>query len=191
MGDDDRAGGRSRGAGAGAVHADAGLPAGLRRLRRQAQAGVRGRLKRSEEVAPMPSAHSDTFARDHLPPPELLPEFLFDLPELKLPSQLNCAAELLDVPIEKGHGERVCIRAPGITWSWRELQDRADRIAHVLVHDMGVVPGNRVLLRAPNNPMLAACWFGVVKAGAIVVATMPMLRGKEVKASIDLGGVAH
>jgi 2-aminobenzoate-CoA ligase len=104
----------------------------------------------------MPSAHVDTFARDHLPPRELQPEFLFDLPELRLPAQLNCAAELLDKPIAEGRGERICIRAPGVTWTWRDLQDRADRIAHVLTKDMGVVPGNRVLLRAPNNPMLAA-----------------------------------
>lgn len=139
----------------------------------------------------MPSAHIDTFARDHLPPPALQPEFLFELPELQLPAQLNCAAELLDAPVAQGRGDRVCIRAPGITWTWRELQDRADRIAHVLTQDMGVVPGNRVLLRAPNNPMLAACWFGVVKAGAIVVATMPMLRAKELKTIIEIGRITH
>jgi 2-aminobenzoate-CoA ligase len=139
----------------------------------------------------MPSAHVDTFARDHLPPRELQPEFLFERPELKLPPQLNCAAELLDKPIAQGRGERICIRAPGITWTWRELQDRADRIAQVLTKDMGVVPGNRVLLRAPNNPMLAACWFGVVKAGAIAVATMPMLRAKELKTIVEIGRVTH
>jgi 2-aminobenzoate-CoA ligase len=139
----------------------------------------------------MPSAHVDTFACDHLPPRELQPEFLFEGPELQLPAQLNCAAELLDRPIAQGRGDRICIRAPGVTWTWRDLQDRADRIAHVLTKDMGVVPGNRVLLRAPNNPMLAACWFGVVKAGAIVVATMPMLRAKELKAIIEIGRVTH
>jgi 2-aminobenzoate-CoA ligase len=139
----------------------------------------------------MPSAHLDTFARDHLPPRELWPEFLFELPELRLPAQLNCATELLDRPIAEGRGDRICIRAPGVTWTWRELQQRADRIAHVLVREMGVVPGNRVLLRAPNNPMLAACWFAVVKAGAIVVATMPLLRAKELKAIIDIGQVTH
>jgi 2-aminobenzoate-CoA ligase len=139
----------------------------------------------------MPSAHIDTFARDHLPPREQWPEFLFELPELQLPAQLNCASELLDRPIAEGRGDRLCIRAPGVTWTWRELQQRADRIAHVLVRDMGVVPGNRVLLRAPNNPMLAACWFAVVKAGAIVVATMPLLRAKELKAIIDIGQVTH
>jgi 2-aminobenzoate-CoA ligase len=139
----------------------------------------------------MPTAHVDTFARDHLPPPELQPEFLFELPELQLPAQLNCAAELLDQPVAQGRGSRICLRAPGVTWTWRDLQDRADRIAHVLTREMGVVPGNRVLLRSANNPMLAACWFGVVKAGAIVVATMPMLRAKELKTIVEIGRVTH
>jgi 2-aminobenzoate-CoA ligase len=137
------------------------------------------------------SAHIDTFARDHLPPADQQPEFLFELPELQFSQQLNCATELLDAPIARSRGDRVCIRAPGVTWTWRDLQDRADRIAHVLVQDMGVVPGNRVLLRAPNNPMLAACWFAVMKAGAIAVATMPLLRAKELKAIIDIGCVTH
>jgi 2-aminobenzoate-CoA ligase len=139
----------------------------------------------------MSTAHIDTFARDHLPPADQQPEFLFELPELQFPAQLNCAAELLDRPIAQGRGDRTCIRAPGLAWTWRDLQDRADRIAHVLVQDMGVVPGNRVLLRAPNNPMLAACWFAVMKAGAIAVATMPLLRAKELKAIIDIGRISH
>ena len=139
----------------------------------------------------MSTAHIDTFARDHLPPADQLPEFLFELPELQFPAQLNCASELLDAPIAQGRGDRICIRAPGVSWTWRDLQDRADRIAHVLVQDMGVVPGHRVLLRAPNNPMLAACWFAVMKAGAIAVATMPLLRAKELKAIIDIGGITH
>jgi 2-aminobenzoate-CoA ligase len=139
----------------------------------------------------MSTAHIDTFARDHLPPKDQLPDFVFELPELKFPAQLNCATELLDAPIARGRGDRICLRAPGLTWTWRDLQDRADRIAHVLVQDMGVVPGNRVLLRAPNNPMLAACWFAVMKAGAIAVATMPLLRAKELKAIIDIGRVTH
>ncbi len=119
------------------------------------------------------------------------PEFLFELPELQFPAQLNCATELLDRAVREGRGDRVCIRAPGLSWTYRDLQDRADRIAQVLVHDMGLVPGNRVLLRAPNNPMLAACWFAVMKAGAIAVATMPLLRAKELKAIVDIGQVSH
>jgi 2-aminobenzoate-CoA ligase len=139
----------------------------------------------------MPSAHLDTFARDRLPAPELQPEFLFELPELTFPAQLNCAADLLDRHINEGRGDRVCIRAPGLTWTYRDLKDKSDRIAHVLVNEMGLVPGNRVLLRAPNNPMLAACWFAVIKAGGIAVATMPLLRAKELKAIIEIAQVSH
>jgi 2-aminobenzoate-CoA ligase len=139
----------------------------------------------------MPTAHIDSFARDHLPPSEQQPEFIFELPELMFPAQLNCATELLDRHVAEGRGDRVCIRAPGLTWTYRDLKDRADRIAHALVRDMGLVPGNRVLLRAPNNPMLAACWFAVMKAGAIAVATMPLLRAKELKAIVEIGRVTH
>jgi len=139
----------------------------------------------------MPSAHVDTFARDHLPPPEQQPEFLFELPALQFPAQLNCATELLDRHLREGRGDRVCIRAPGLSWTYAELQRRADAIAHVLVQDMGLVPGNRVLLRAPNNPMLAACWFAVMKAGGIAVATMPMLRAKELGQIIGIAQVSH
>ena len=139
----------------------------------------------------MPSAHTDTFARDHLPPPELQPHYLFELPELQFPAQLNCATELLDRHVAQGHGDRVCIRAPGLTWTYADLQDKANRIANVLVHDMGLVPGNRVLLRAANNPMLAACWFAVIKAGGIAVGTMPLLRAKELKAIVEIGRVSH
>ncbi len=138
------------------------------------------------------TAHLDTFARDHLPPPEAQPEFLFGLPELQFPAQLNCASELLDARVAAGEGGRVCMRAPGgLVWTYAELQQRANRIANVLVRDMGLVPGNRVLLRAPNNPMLAACWFAVMKAGAIAVATMPLLRAKELTQIIAKGRVTH
>ena len=139
----------------------------------------------------MPSAHIDTFARDHLPPPEQQPEFLFELPELQFPAQLNCATELLDRHVLEGRGESLCIRAPGLAWTYRDLQDKANRIAHVLTREMGLVPGNRVLLRAPNGPMLAACWFGVIKAGGIAVATMPLLRAKELKAILEIAQVTH
>ena len=140
----------------------------------------------------MTSAHVDTFAREHLPPPEGQPEFLFDLPELQFPAQLNCATELLDRHVAAGDGDRVCLRAPdGLVWSYADLQRRANKIAHVLVRDMGLVPGNRVLLRAPNNPMMVACWFAVMKAGGIAVATMPVLRAKELTQIIAKGQVTH
>jgi 2-aminobenzoate-CoA ligase len=132
------------------------------------------------------SAHVDTFAADHLPPPERQPEYLFDLPELRFPERLNCATELLDRHVAEGRGGRPCVMAPnGPAWSYAELQGQADRIAHVLVSDLGLVPGNRVLLRAANKPMLVACWFAVIKAGGIAVGTMPMLRAKELAQIID------
>ena len=118
------------------------------------------------------SAHIDTFAHDRLPPPDQRPRFIFELPELQFNEQLNCAAELLDRHVEAGRGDRICVRAPGgPDWTYAELQQQANRIAGVLVHRMGLVPGNRVLLRAPNKPLLVACWFAVVKAGAIAVGT--------------------
>ncbi len=140
----------------------------------------------------MASAHTDTFARDNLPPAHEQPEFIFELPELQHPRQLNCAGELLDRHVEAGRGDRPCIHGPdGVLWTYADLQDKANRIAGVLVDDMGLVPGNRVLLRAPNTPMLAACWFAVMKAGAIAVATMPLLRAKELAAIIEKGRVTH
>ncbi|WP_454730971.1 MULTISPECIES: AMP-binding protein [Cupriavidus] len=137
------------------------------------------------------SAHVDTFARDNLPPAELQPAYRFELPELQFGERLNCATELLDRHVGQGRGERICIRAPGLAWTYAELRDKANRIANVLVRDMGLVPGNRVLLRAPNNPMLVACWFAVMKAGGIAVATMPLLRAKELKAIAAIGRVTH
>ncbi|WP_418319984.1 AMP-binding protein [Piscinibacter sakaiensis] len=138
------------------------------------------------------SAHVDTFARDNLPPPEQQPEFLFELPELQFPPRLNCATELLDRHVDEGRGDRPCVMAPGgPRWTYAELLDKADRIAHVLVNEMGLVPGNRVLLRSFNKPMLVACWFAVMKAGGIAVATMPLLRAKELGQIIGRARVSH
>jgi len=139
----------------------------------------------------MASAHIDTFARDNLPPREWWPEFIFTLPELQFPEQLNCATELLDEQVARGFGDRPCIRAPGLAWTYADLLAQANRIAHVLVDEMGLVPGNRVLLRSANNPMLAACWFAVVKAGGIAVATMPLLRAKELTDVVTKAQVTH
>ncbi len=137
------------------------------------------------------TAHIDTFARDRLPARDQQPEYVFDLPELQFPPQLNCAAELLDRAVARGWGDRPCIVAPGLRWTYAELQRKVDAIAHVLVDDMGLVTGQRVLLRAPNNPMLAACWFAVVKAGAVAVATMPLLRSRELKKVIEKAQATH
>ena len=139
----------------------------------------------------MTSAHTDTFARDNLPAPELQPQYLFELPELQFPAQLNCAGELLDRHVAEGRGDRVCIQADGVRWTYAQLQQHANRIANVLVAELGLVPGNRVLLRAPNNPMMAACWFAVIKAGGIAVATMPMLRAKELTQMVNKAQVTH
>jgi 2-aminobenzoate-CoA ligase len=132
------------------------------------------------------TAHVDTFCRDLLPPPELWPEMDYSgLPELAYPDRMNCAADLLDARVAEGHGDRIAFRFAGGTWTYRELLETANRIAHVLVDDLGLVPGNRVLLRGFNNPMMAACWFAVLKAGGIVVATMPLLRVRELIYMID------
>ncbi len=138
------------------------------------------------------TAHVDTFARDHLPPREQWPEFLYTLPELHYPDTLNCGTELLDGALARGWGGRTAILAPGGTrWTYAELTARANRIAHVLVEDMGLVPGNRVLLRGPNTPMMAACWFAVMKAGGVAVATMPLLRAKELTDVVTKAEASH
>ena len=131
------------------------------------------------------TSHIDTFARDNLPPRSQWPEFIFELPELRYPERLNCAVELLDGMVASGHGGRIALRTADGACTYLQLMVRANRIARVLREDMKLVPGNRVLLRGPNNPMMAACWFAVIKAGCIAVATMPLLRAKELKQIID------
>jgi len=125
------------------------------------------------------SAHLDSFALDNLPPRGQWPEFLFERPEFRYPGRMNCATELLDKMVSRGFGHRPLIRTPEGGCTYTELYAQANRIANVLVRDMGLQPGNRVLLRGPNSPMMAACWFAVMKAGAVCVATMPLLRAKE------------
>lgn len=138
------------------------------------------------------SAHVDTFARDNLPPADQWPEFIFEGPGLQFPERLNCAAELLDRRVAMGEGGRTClVAADGRRWTYAELQAEANRIAHVLVQDLGLVPGNRVLLRGPNHPELAACWFGVMKAGGIAVGTMPLLRARELTQMTTKAQVTH
>ena len=131
------------------------------------------------------TAHVDTFARDNLPPRELWPELIFDIPELDYPERLNCAVELLDRTVAAGFGGRAAIRSPAGVLTYGELLGLVSRIARVLRDDLELKPGNRVLLRGPNNPMMAACWLAVVRAGCIAVATMPLLRAKELKPVIE------
>ena len=143
-----------------------------------------------------PSAHLDSFARDNLPPRAQWPDFLFELPELKYPDRMNCAVDLLDRWIATGDGDRPCLISPTENLSYAQLAERVNRIANVLTRDLGLVPGHRVLLRGPNSPMMVAAYFAVIKAGGVVVATMPLLRAKEIaypitKAKIRLAFCDH
>ena len=126
------------------------------------------------------SAHTDTFARDNLPPQSLQPEFRFSLPELQYPERINCAVEFVDRQVERGYGMRPSIVSPAETLNYAELLGRVNRIANVLTRDLGMQPGNRVLLRGGNGPMMAAAFLAVVKAGGIAVNTMPLLRAREI-----------
>jgi len=125
------------------------------------------------------SGHVDTFTRDNLPPRAEWPEFRFDLPELQYPERLNCVTHWVDRWVEAGQGDRPCLLSPDETLTYAQLNERVNRIANVLTRDLGLKPGNRVLLRAANNSMMVAAYFAVIKAGGVVVATMPLLRAKE------------
>ncbi|HZE41638.1 MAG TPA: AMP-binding protein [Stackebrandtia sp.] len=130
----------------------------------------------------------DTFTRDNLPDAALWPEFRFDLPELRYPQRLNCADALLDATIARHGADRACLLSDTEEWSYGELVARANAVANVLVDDFGLVPGNRVLLRGPNTPSMVACWFAVLKAGCVVVTTMPLLKEAELRV---IGEIAH
>jgi 2-aminobenzoate-CoA ligase len=135
------------------------------------------------------TAYLDTFANDKLPPRDQWPELLFELPELRYPERINCAAELLDRMVERGHGASPAIRSAAVTWTYTELRETVDRIAAVLRDELKLVPGNRVLLRGANNPMMAACVLAVWKAGCVAVPTMPLLRAKELDTIMGLARV--
>ncbi|MFD0060235.1 AMP-binding protein [Streptomyces sp. NPDC056690] len=138
------------------------------------------------------SAHVDTFARDHLPPPELWPDLVFDLPDLSYPQQLNCGAELLDRTVERFGPDRPAFRTGGgEVWTYGELLRRVDRIAHLLSGELGVRPGNRVLLRGPTTPWLAACWLAVMKAGAVAVTVLAQARSQELATICSIARVTH
>ena len=131
------------------------------------------------------SAQIDRFVHDRLPPPGQWPQLRYELPELRLPDQLNLVEELLDKAPAKGWGERPLLRSSRITLTYSDVRERVDRIARVLVEDLGLVPGNRVLLRGGNSIGLALAWLAVVKAGLVAVATMPLLRARELGDIID------
>jgi 2-aminobenzoate-CoA ligase len=133
------------------------------------------------------SAHVDTFVRDRLPPADAQPEFRFDLPELQYPERLNAAVELID----RHDAPRIAVLNDAGSWTYGQMRSLSDRIARLLVEEEGLVPGNRVLLRGPNGAMLFAAWLGVLKAGGVVVATMPILRGGEIATILDRAQVSH
>ncbi len=137
-----------------------------------------------------PSAHTDTFCRDNLPAVGDWPELRFDLPALAYPDRLNCGAELLEATIDRYGADRPCLLSADDTWSYGDLLRVSSQVARVLTEDLGVVPGNRVLLRGPNNPWLVACWFGVLRAGGVAVATMPLLRAGELAAICEIAQVS-
>ncbi|WP_428696237.1 benzoate-CoA ligase family protein [Stappia sp.] len=130
------------------------------------------------------SAHLDTFAADNLPPRDLWPDFI-NLDRLGYPERMNCAVELVDRNVEEGRGDKLALVSPSERWTYGELAGKINRIANVLVDRFGLKPGNRVLLRFPNTPMMTAVYFAILKAGGIVVATMPLLRAKELAVITD------
>src|SRR5581483_5430223 len=137
------------------------------------------------------TAHVDPFARENLPPREEWPEFLFTLPGLQYPARLNCAAELLDVALARGCGDRPAIVDASGMLTYGQLASEVNRIAGMLRDDLHLVPGNRLLLRGFNNAVTAACWLAAVKAGLVVVTTMPLLRAKELTDVVNAAQIAH
>src|SRR6187551_3366079 len=137
-----------------------------------------------------PSAHVDTFTRDNLPPSDQWPEILLDRPEFQYPEYLNAGVELTDRMVERGFGDHTALIGNGRRRTYKELADWSNRLAHALVENYGVKPGNRVLIRSGNNPALVAAWLAATKAGAVVVNTMPMLRGGELSKIVDKAEIA-
>jgi 2-aminobenzoate-CoA ligase len=137
-----------------------------------------------------PTSHVDDFARRNLPPFQQWPDLLLDRPEFQYPEYLNAAVELTDRIVEKGLGDRIALIGNGRQRTYKELADWSNRLAHALVENYGVKPGNRVLIRSGNNPALVAAWLAATKAGAIVVNTMPMLRAGELSKIVDKAEIA-
>ncbi|MEO8517181.1 MAG: AMP-binding protein [Flavobacterium sp.] len=136
--------------------------------------------------------YEDNFAHDSLPVRQLQPDYNFlDLPQFQHPEMLNCVDRLLDFHIKNGNGDAVCIQTFEEKWTYNDLFEKANQIAHVLIDDLGLKSGNRVLIRSANNPMMVACWYAILKAGGIVVATMPLLRSKELTTIIDCAEISH
>lgn len=135
--------------------------------------------------------YEDNFAHDHLPHASLQAECFTGHPDFEFPEDLNCVERLLDRHIAEGNGDRIAIRTFETTWTYKQLYEKANQIAHVLTENLDFKPGNRVLIRSANNPMYVACWFGILKAGGIVVATMPLLREKELSVMVESAEISH
>jgi len=136
--------------------------------------------------------YEDNFAHISLPNLDLQPDYTFlDLPQFNRPEMLNCVERLLDYHVQNGHGDAICIQTFDEKWTYNDLFEKANQIAHVLVDDLGLKSGNRVLIRSANNPMMVACWYAILKAGGIVVATMPLLRSKELTTIIECAEISH
>ena len=133
----------------------------------------------------------DSFVEERLPLADLLPEFRFDLPELRYPDRLNAAFELIDRRVEQGDGADLAVINDDGEWSYARLKSLSDRIAKILVCRQELIPGNRVLLRGHNGAMLFACWLGVLKAGGVVVTTMPLLRAGEIRTIVEKAAISH
>ena len=136
-----------------------------------------------------PSAHVDSFTRDNLPPPGMWPDLLLD--GFDYPDRLNAAVELTDAMVAKGFGDHTALIGNGRRRTYKELTDWTNRLAHVLVDDLGIKPGNRVMIRSANNPAMVACWLAATKAGAVVVNTMPMLRAVELAKYVEKAEITH
>jgi 2-aminobenzoate-CoA ligase len=136
-----------------------------------------------------PSGHTDSFTRDRLPAPGDWP--VIDTSAFPYPDWLNVGVELTDRMVERGFGDHTALIGNGRVRTYKELTDWTNRIAHALVEDYGVKPGNRVLIRSANNPAMVACWLAATKAGAVVVNTMPMLRAGELTAIVDKAEITY
>ncbi|UMA63961.1 AMP-binding protein [Roseivivax marinus] len=130
-----------------------------------------------------PTAHTDTFTRDNLPPLSQWPDLLLD--GFDYPERLNAGVELTDRIVEMGMGDRTALIGNGRRRTYKELSDWTNRLARAIVEDLGIKPGNRVLIRSANNPAMVACWLAAMKAGAVVVNTMPLLRAGELSKTVD------
>lgn len=135
--------------------------------------------------------YSDNFAERHLPHVDLQPDYLNDHADFDFSDLNNCVDRLLDIHIREGRGNTTAIQTFEDKWTFQDLYEKANQIAHVLVDDLGLKSGNRVLIRSGNNPMFVAIWFAVLKAGGIVVSTMPLLREKELTTMIDSAEISH